>query len=145
MICLEQSVKTDVSSREALSQRVRRTLEDLAVIQQSLGSHPEQIDGDAAEPSPLLDLELAAELKSVVDALRRLLWAYIEALSAKSGRQPHEVLEWYKMQLAVDMLRAARPNLPAATAESTEFYTFQDLMSGALAITSSYAGQERRC
>ena len=55
-----------------------------------------------------LDLELAGELKSVVDALRLLLWAYIQALSTKSGREPEEVLSWYKMELAVEMLRSVR-------------------------------------
>jgi hypothetical protein len=64
----------------------------------------------------MLDLELAGELKSVVDALRLLLWSYIQALSAKSGRPVAEVLSWYKMELAVEMLRSVRGR-PAAAAE----------------------------
>lgn len=91
-----------------LSARVRRTLEDLAAIRESLLTISEQADDSSGSPAQLLDLELAGELKSVVDALRLLLWAYIQALSTKSGRSPEEVLSWYKMELAVEMLRSVR-------------------------------------
>ena len=71
-----------------------RTLEDLIMIRQSLLIDPDQ-DTDRRKPGGLLlDLELAAELKAAVDALRKLLWAYIQTLSAQSGRQPAEILEW---------------------------------------------------
>lgn len=91
-----------------LSARVRRTLEDLAAIRQLLLTVSETPAAEPKENFQYLDLELAAELKSVVDAIRLLLWAYIQALSAKSGRSPAEVLSWYKMELAVEMLRSAR-------------------------------------
>jgi hypothetical protein len=81
-------------------------------------------------------------LKSVVDALRKLLWAYIQALSAKSGRRPQEILEWYKMELAVDMLRSARSRLPEKPKEIHEFYTFKELVSNSLAIASSFPDNE---
>lgn len=82
-----------------LSLRVRRTLEDLALIRQSLREATNQANEPKTESSVVLDLQLAAELKGVVDALGELLWAYISALSAKSGRQPRDVLEWYKWSL----------------------------------------------
>src|SRR2546423_6477056 len=108
-------MKKSPQTGQPLSQRVRRTLNDLAVIQQSLLENPGH-EADPSGPNQLMDLELAAELKSVVDALRRLLWAYIQVLSAGSGRHPHEVLEWYQMEIAVDMLRCIRSrsssNLP---------------------------------
>jgi hypothetical protein len=97
-----------IMNGDDLSARVRRSLQDMASIRQSLLDISEESPDAPADPSKCLDLELAGELKSVVDALRLLLWAYIKALSAKSGRAPAEVLSWYKMELAVEMLRSAR-------------------------------------
>jgi hypothetical protein len=98
-----------------LSSRVRHTLDDLAAIRQSLLAVSDQTASSAEAPAQVLDLELAGELKNVVDAIRLLLWAYIQALSAKSGRAPGEVLSWYKMQLAVEMLRSAAGRSTPAT------------------------------
>jgi len=94
------------SANNNLSARVRRTLDDLASIRQSLLAISDQAVNSSEASDQILDLELAGELKSVVDALRLLLWAYIRALSTKSGRSPKEVLSWYKMELAVEMLRS---------------------------------------
>jgi hypothetical protein len=129
---------------ETLSHRVRRTLDDLTVIRRSLCATTTQTYGASTEPNSVLDLELAAELKSVVDALRDLLWAYITALSAKSGRKPQEVLEWYKMELAVDMLRKTGSRPAIAATEGPGDPTFQDLITTALAVTAMHAGQEKR-
>jgi hypothetical protein len=136
-------VNNPVQSPEPLSHRVRRTLEDLASIQQSLLTNNQANDSNA-ERNPVLDLELAAELKSVVDTFRQLLWAYITALSAKSGRRPQEVLEWYKMELAVEMLR--NKNARAAGTETAEkaASTFEDLVTAALNVAAMHTGQERR-
>jgi hypothetical protein len=129
------------SSDEKLSTRVHRALEDLAVIRRSLLSLSEQGDMDAPVSGQTIDLELAGELKSVVDALRRLLWAYIEALSARSGRAPLEVLSWYKMELAVEMLRSMRPRPTVATPESE----LEQLINSALVIASQYSVTNRHC
>lgn len=91
-----------------MSVLVRRTLNDLAVIRHSLLEVSEASPGGDGDTGQILDLELAAELKSVVDTLRLLLWAYVKALSSKSGREPAEVLSLYKMELAVEMLRNVR-------------------------------------
>jgi hypothetical protein len=95
------------SGKSELSVRVRHTLDDLASIRESLLAVSDQAIASSDIQGQVLDLELAGELKSVVDALRLLLWAYIQALSVKSGRAPEEVLSWYKMELAVEMLRSA--------------------------------------
>ena len=124
------------NSNPSLSARVRRTLRDLAVIQRTLLDNCEPESDKPQAPSPLLDLELAAELKSVVDGLRRLLWAYIQALSAKSGRQPHEILEWYKMEIAVDMLRSVRQRRPATTEDDPALNSLNQIISNALTVTS---------
>ncbi|HEV3038630.1 MAG TPA: hypothetical protein VHA33_12720 [Candidatus Angelobacter sp.] len=96
------------SAREALSIQVRRALADMAEIRQFLIEMPEPEPGKQEKRQDILDIELAAELKSAVDAMRQMLWAYIQALSVKSGRSPQEVMEWYKMELAVEMLRSVR-------------------------------------
>src|SRR4029077_675227 len=119
-----------------LSTRVRRTLQDMAAIRRSLLDISEESSNAPADPSKCLDLELAGELKSVVDALRLLLWAYIKALSAKSGREPAEVLNWYKMELAVEMLRSAGPRpLPSAGCIAE----FENLVNHTLAATAAGA------
>lgn len=119
------------------SARIRRTLDDLAIIRQTLLAGTDLAAG-STEPSALsLDLELASELQSVVDALRRLLWAYIQALSSKSGRSPDEVLNWYKMELAIEMLRSVRARgkeLAAAASEAA--FSFDGLVTEAISVTS---------
>lgn len=129
-----------------LSQRVRRTLQDLALIRQSLTEISNEPNGENAEANSALDLELAAELKVVVDMLRELLWAYISALSAKCGRRPHEVLEWYKMELAVAMLRKNKSGSSFTTPPDEENGegTFQELITKALTITAMHTRTEHR-
>ena len=125
------------SPNNEFSVRVRRTLEDLAVIRQTLLADSEPSADTARTASQTIDLELASELKSVVDALRRLLWAYIHGLSSKSGRPPDEVLNWYKMELAVEMLRSVRKRGATTPAVSVEpAYSFNELVSDAMAVTS---------
>ncbi len=112
------------SAQDALSARVRRALDDMAAIRDSLTGTIQQNGRKSEEPGNILDIELAAELKSVVDAMRQMLWAYIQALSAKSGRSAQEVMEWYKMELAVAMLRSARArSLNTARPEADQEYT----------------------
>lgn len=126
-------------SAERLPERVRRTLDDLAEIRQSLLAATAKTDHPTSPPDSLLDLALASELKSVVDELRTLLWAYIHALSVKSGRQPEEVLEWYKMELAVGMLRHARaPENRSPQPQVPNGYSFENLITEALAITAEH-------
>lgn len=126
-------MNSTIDNYNDLSGRVRRTLHDMAAIRQSLLSISEESANLPADPSKCLDLELAGELKSVVDALRLLLWAYIKALSAKSGRQPAEVLNWYKMELAVEMLRSVGPRPLAPQGCISEF---ENLVNHTLAASA---------
>jgi hypothetical protein len=127
---------------EKLSSRVRRTLADLAVIRQSITAISEDQGSDTASASRMcLDIELAGELKSVVDALRQLLWAYIQALSAKSGRPPHEVMNWYKMEIAVDLLRSLRKG---SNDPDRAMGQFEQLVNGSLMVTSQHTIPEPR-
>ena len=129
---------------ESFTNHVRSTLEDLAMIRQSLLADPDPSADRKQQDGLLLDLELAAELKSVVDALRQLLWAYIQTLSAQSGRKPAEVLEWYKMEIAVEMLRALRGREKLVDEGETS-RTFEQLVNSALSITSVHSGKDRLC
>jgi hypothetical protein len=132
-------ISSKVPDKGDLSVRVRKTLEDLASIRQSLLAISPQ---DSASTSPedsaqVLDLELAGELKSVVDALRLLLWAYIQALSTKSGRAPEEVLSWYKMELAVEMLRSVRGRTVAVPARNGSIADFERMVNQTLSATAA--------
>jgi len=131
-------MKTQNVASESLSTRVRRTMDDLAIIRQSLLACASTTGDAGIDPTPTLDLELAGALKSVVDALRKLLWAYIEALAAQSGRDPRQILEWYKMELAVDMLQSLRSR-PAPESGS-----FEQLVNNALEVTAMYAANSPR-
>ena len=133
----------DQPTDEKLSARVRRTLADLAVIRQSITAISQEQASDAASASRMcLDIELAGELKSVVDALRQLLWAYIQALSAKSGRTPYEVLNWYKMEIAVDLLRSLRNR---SNDPEHALGRFEELVNSTLMISSQHAKSKTTC
>jgi hypothetical protein len=126
------------SSQETLSTQVRRALDDMAAIRHSLTGAVEQDSGMQGGQQNILDIELAGELKSVVDAMRQLLWAYIQALSAKSGRTPRHVMEWYKMQLAVEMLRSVRSRNAShapASLHQEEPWSFERLYNNALEVS----------
>jgi hypothetical protein len=128
---------------EKLSARVRRTLADLAIIRESLTALSEEQARDAAAVSrQCLDIELAGELKSVVDALRQLLWAYIKALSTTSGRTPYEVLNWYKMEIAVDLLRSLRNR---SNDPDRALGRFEELVNSTLMISSQHAKNDPHC
>jgi len=129
---------------ENLSVRIRRALDDMTEIRQYLMGDVEALPGQQEQQQAALDLELAADLKTAVDALRQLLWAYIQALSVKSGRPPQQVMDWYKMELAVEMLRSARSRMPAKSA-SEETWSFEDLVNQTMALTSTHAEKEPRC
>jgi hypothetical protein len=129
-------------NEENLSARVRRTLDDLAVIRKSLLAISEQNGNDSTASRMALDLELASELKSVVDALRQLLWAYMQALSAKAGRTPMEILSWYKMEIAVELLRSLRNS---EVAQSTPLSDFEKMVNHTLMVTAQYTNSDRHC
>jgi hypothetical protein len=130
-------------AKAAFSARIRRTLEDLTIIRQTLLSVNETAVDSVHLSNVVLDLEVAGELKNVLDALRQVLWAYIQAHSSSSGRPINEILSWYKMELAVEMLRSVRAPTRATSAASSEpRFSFDDLVSEAIAVTSSHTKKE---
>jgi hypothetical protein len=66
---------------QSVAERVRRILEDMAFIRASLVAG----DGRTGPCAPPLELQMAAELKSGVDAMRHLLWLYMKARCAGVG------------------------------------------------------------
>ncbi len=126
---------------DLLSAQLRRVLEDMTVLGQSLLAVSEQSGKEAPAADMSLDFELAGELKSMVDALRMLLCAYAKVLSAKSEQTPREVLSWYKMQLAVEMLRSMRTR-PGFEPESIS--EFERLMNGAIVVASRHTSADPR-
>lgn len=128
-------------SSETISQRVCRTLQDLAAIRRSLSEATSRGNGEGAQLNSVLELQLAAELKGVVDSLRELLWTYITALSAQSGRRPQEVLDWYKMELAVDMLGKKDPSPASIPSPAGISSTFEELITAALAVAAMHSTQ----
>ncbi|SRR5258708_40157508 len=89
---------------ESVAGRVHRILDDMAFIREAL------VAGDAqtgATP-PALELQLAAELKSGVDSMRQLLWLYMRVRCSAEGTKPQQITDWYKMELAVEVLRLMR-------------------------------------
>ena len=131
----------DNSAREILSTQVRRALADMAEIRHSLAEMPELEPGKLERRQEILDIELAAELKSAVDAMRQMLWAYVQALSAKSGRPPQEVMDWYKMELAVEMLRSVRSrnrNAMASNAAQEQTWSFDKLCHDAMEVLEQH-------
>jgi hypothetical protein len=135
----EKYISGKTPSKSDLSVRVRKTLDDLASIRQSLLAISDQNGAAPEDSTQVLDLELAGELKSVVDALRLLLWAYIQALSTKSGRAPEEVLSWYKMELAVEMLRSVRGRPVAVPARTGSIADFERMVNQTLSATATTA------
>jgi hypothetical protein len=137
----EAGMNNNGGDNSLLSTPTRQVIEDLAALGQSLLAISEQSGKDPSASNTNVDLELASELKSVVDALRMLFCAYAKALSAKSEQTPREVLSWYKMQLAVEMLRTmrARPEF-----EADSISEFERLINGAIGVASRHPSADPR-
>lgn len=120
-----------------LSHLVQRTLGDLTTIRHSLLAISEENREDGSG-SVVLDLELAGQLKNVVDALRLLLWAYIKALSSRAAGSPYDRLRDYKTELALDMLHSARPRLQEEHEAFSPASDFERLINWALIAVSRY-------
>ena len=71
-------------------------------------------------------------------ALRLLLWAYIQTLSVKSGRAPAEVLSWYKMQLAMEILSSASSRGAPQDGRMADFERMVNLALNTAAIPSVF-------
>jgi len=93
---------------ESVAGRVRRILDDMAFIRQALVAGDGQTRKLEGKTPPPLELQAAAELKSGVDSMRHLLWLYMKARCAGIGTTPQQMTDWYKMELAMEMLRLMR-------------------------------------
>jgi hypothetical protein len=74
----------------------------------------------------ILNGEMLSEFKSAVDAMRHLLWIYVEAVYRTQGREPATVAEAARLQRAVDMLRSLHPSATPPTLSTGQ--TFFDHM-----------------
>lgn len=89
---------------ESVAGRVRRILDDMAFIRAALIA----ADAQTGAAPPPLELQRAAQLKSGIDSMRQILWLYMKARCAGTGTSPQQITDWYKMDLAVEMLRLMR-------------------------------------
>jgi len=93
---------------ESVAGRVRRILDDMAFVRAALVAGDAQIRATTGATPPPLELQLAAQMKSEVDSMRRLLWLYMKAQCGGAETPPQQIADWYKMELAVEMLRLMR-------------------------------------
>jgi hypothetical protein len=89
---------------ESLAGRVRRILDDMAFVRAALVA----VDAQTGATPPPLELQLAAQMKSGVDSMRQVLWLYMRARCGGAGTMPQQMTDWYKTELAAEMLRLMR-------------------------------------
>lgn len=99
---------------ESVTARVRRILNDMTLLRQALMAGEAATRATTGAAPPPLELHLAAELKSGVDSMRQALWLYMKWRCAGTGATPQQITEWYKMELAMEVLRMMR-NRPTQT------------------------------
>jgi hypothetical protein len=104
-LCDNPAVREDDITR-----RIQRVTEDLRVIQEELGAAA--VEEPAGEADHLLDQllehDLINDFKSAVDRMRQFLWAYIDAVCKKEGRNVDYTLQAFRMQRVTEMLRILR-------------------------------------
>ncbi len=92
-----------------LDDRVRRVIEELLAIQAELSApSPGPKVGLAL---PKLSPELVHQLKSIIDHLRLLLWAYIDSREPEAQQGMSTSLQKARLARTTDMLRALRPEI----------------------------------
>ncbi len=84
---------------------IQRITEDLNLLMRQLSAAD---DAHAREfVDHMLSSEVLADFKSSVDAMRHLIWIYVEALSNSGGSA---IVQSARLRRAVDMLRALHPD-----------------------------------
>jgi hypothetical protein len=91
--------------------RVRRITQDLNTLLQELAAVREPQARELVEG--VLTPEVIKAFKSSVDAMRRLLWVYIEASACAAGQSQNQTLRG-----VVDALRSMRETAPSTTRRS---------------------------
>jgi len=96
---------------ENVSVRIRRITDDLKLLQEDLYraafDRPEDSELEQIVDE-VLDFKLVADLKSTVDYMRHILWAYIEASSKSDSGKKDYALQSSRMNRATEMLRLLR-------------------------------------
>lgn len=106
---------------------VQRITEDLNLLMRQLS------DADDAHAREFVDhmlsSEILADFKSSVDAMRHLIWIYVEAVSNSGGPG---LLQSARLRRAVDMLRALHsdPAPEQLSAPETFFEHVQNVVDG---------------
>lgn len=130
---------TGVDIMSDLKSRIHRSIQDLQSIK-------EELESAASSKAPLSEKErvvadsqtmfMMRELKTLVDHMRHLLWAYIESPD-HSTRDVTARLQSVRMQRVTEMLKALEPEVgqPATAAlpeASTFFELIQDIANSTL-------------
>ncbi len=107
-----------------LDDRAKRVIEELLVIQAELSETPSAPPVGLATPK--LSPELVHQLKSAVDHVRLLLWAYIDSRYDASGDQWQKSLQKARLERTTEMLRALRDEISkAGMPRAPEAHLFQ--------------------
>jgi hypothetical protein len=107
---------------------VQRITEDLNVLMRQLSAAD---DAQAREfVEQMLTSELLADFKGSVDAMRHLMWIYVEAISKSDG--PSTIVQSARLRRAVDMLRSLHesPAPEHLAGPETFFERMQNVVDG---------------
>jgi hypothetical protein len=118
-----------------LAQSIHRAIDDLKVIKAELETAADP-KAPAQEKNRILQdaqaMPMLFELKTLVDHMRHLLWAYMEANAASghaSSRDVEAKLQSVRMQRVTEMLKTLQPDVASpSTAALPEASTFFDLI-----------------
>jgi hypothetical protein len=107
---------------------VQRITDDLNVLMRQLSAADDAKAREFVEQ--MLSTELLADFKSSVDAMRHLMWIYVQAVSKSGGET--SIVQSARLRRAVDMLRALHEN-PAPehfSGPETFFEHMQNVVDG---------------
>ncbi len=118
-----------------LAQSIHRAIDDLKVIKAELEAAADP-KAPAQEKNRVIQdtqaMPMLRDLKTLVDHMRHLLWAYMEANASSGHASAHDVqakLQSVRMQRVTEMLKTLQPDVAAeSTAALPEAATFFELI-----------------
>jgi hypothetical protein len=112
---------------ENIRATVQRITEDLNVLMRQLSATDDAHAREFVEQ--MMTSEILADFKSSVDAMRHLMWIYVEAVAQNGGTG---AMQSQRLRRAVDMLRALHtgPIPEHLSAPETFFEHVQSVMDG---------------
>ena len=121
--------------------RVRRITEDLNVLLKELSNAQGSNAGELIEE--ILTVEVMRDFKASVDAMRHLLWVYIEAAARASegGRDFNLAVQNLRLQRATEMLKSLREGGVPISTLLPEGRTFVEQVE---AVMQYYRGDSKR-